>query len=939
MLKNTYKAILGANGNLTDAKTGRTFNGDIDYLFNSSFNADGELASTKSAADAFIAAAKAAAKAADDAAAALKESNAKTAYQIDYIEYGTGKILASKTIYDQAGTYIDEYESTIKAGVPAGYVISANGTSYDPTFINYKDPAVQKVTGKSAATISKAHIYVNKKAESAVGTTTYQIDYIDGATGKILSSKRVYDQAGASISKYESAIKSGVPEGYTIDTGRSSYDPSFVDYTGTATPKKLSKAYIVVNGKAAVDTSFGTGDRTTHVEDTDAIYADGYKYGETGATLPSLAGKSEAYKAAFARGFNAGAAVRGEKLAAYKAGYQYGETGAVLPDLAGKSDDYKTAFSGGFTEGGKVYADKLAGTKAGYQTGVTGATLPSLDGKSDAYKEAFSKAYTQGFAGHLAVLDAKATQDATTEANAEAAAGYKAGYQYGETGAVLPDLAGKSDAYKEAFSKGFTDGGKVYSDKQAGYKAGVQYGETGAVLPDLAGKSDAYKEAFSAGFTKGGETFADTLAGTKAGYQTGVTGATLPSLDGKSDAYKTAFSKAYTQGFAAHQAILEAQAAQNATTKANEDNASFNAYKAEEAAQLAKDVAAKNAAAAAAAKAKADQDNASFNEYKLGEASRLSAKTVADAGYKAGYQYGETGAVLPSLDGKSDAYKEAFSKGFTDGGKVYADKLAGTKAGYQTGVTGATLPDLAGKSDAYKEAFSKAYTQGYAGHLAVLDAKDTQDATTQANADKAAGYKAGYQYGETGAVLPSLDGKSDAYKNAFSEGFTAGSEVHFDKLAGYKAGYQYGETGAVLPSLDGKSDAYKDAFSAGFTKGVIAHFDAMAAAKAKAKQDQDNASFNEFKLDEASRLSAKFANKGTATTPATKPATTPATKTPATTAAVKTTAAKTNDQTTATKKDLPQTGDDVNVVASSLGVVAVVGALFGLAGTSLKKRA
>ncbi|WP_179395584.1 KxYKxGKxW signal peptide domain-containing protein [Lacticaseibacillus absianus] len=41
----------------------------------------------------------------------------------------------------------------------------------------------------------------------------------------------------------------------------------------------------------------------------------------------------------------------------------------------------------------------------------------------------------------------------------------------------------------------------------------------------------------------------------------------------------------------------------------------------------------------------------------------------------------------------------------------------------------------------------------------------------------------------------------------------------------------------------------------------------------------------------------------------------------------------------AAKAALPQTGDSVNPIASSLGVVAVIGALFGLAGTSLKKRA
>ncbi|WP_162205175.1 hypothetical protein, partial [Lacticaseibacillus thailandensis] len=51
--------------------------------------------------------------------------------------------------------------------------------------------------------------------------------------------------------------------------------------------------------------------------------------------------------------------------------------------------------------------------------------------------------------------------------------------------------------------------------------------------------------------------------------------------------------------------------------------------------------------------------NTSFNDYKQQEDQNLADKV---AGEKAGSQYGETGATLPSLDGKSDAYKNAFSE-------------------------------------------------------------------------------------------------------------------------------------------------------------------------------------------------------------------------------------------------------------------------------------
>lgn len=67
---------------------------------------------------------------------------------------------------------------------------------------------------------------------------------------------------------------------------------------------------------------------------------------------------------------------------------------------------------------------------------------------------------------------------------------------------------------------------------------------------------------------------------------------------------------------------------------------------------------------------------------------------------------------------------------------------------------------------------------------------------------------------------------------------------------------------------------------------------------------------------------------------------TPTPKTPTKTPAPTKTAAKAATTTSAKKatKTLPKTGDTTNTVASSIGVVAVIGALFGLAGTT-KKRA
>ncbi|KRM87633.1 LPXTG cell wall anchor domain-containing protein [Lacticaseibacillus thailandensis] len=172
-----------------------------------------------------------------------------------------------------------------------------------------------------------------------------------------------------------------------------------------------------------------------------------------------------------------------------------------------------------------------------------------------------------------------------------------------------------------------------------------------------------------------------------------------------------------------------------------------------------------------------------------------------------------------------------------------------------------------------------------------------------------------------------------------------------------------------MPSLDGKSEAYKNAFSEGFTAGATEHFKALAAEQ-QAKKNADTASetFNEFRKQEDQALADKFATTETSTTTANgaqkttgaQKATTDTNKTTGTAAktttpepkalATKTTAADTKAAATtaapmsrmaqkAAAKAYPSTGDDNNVVASALGVVAVMGALFGFAGTSLKKRA
>jgi LPXTG-motif cell wall-anchored protein len=302
---------------------------------------------------------------------------------------------------------------------------------------------------------------------------------------------------------------------------------------------------------------------------------------------------------------------------------------------------------------------------------------------------------------------------------------------------------------------------------------------------------------------------------------------------------------------------------------------------------------------------------------------------------------------LPDLANKSTNYKDNFAQGFDAGAATRAQKLAAAK--------------------------DKANAENQANHMgqATTPTQDTIDAASKADEANTA-FRDGQRYGETGAILPDLAGKSANYKDNFAQGFDAGAATRALKLTAQKAeanqafidGQRYGETGAILPDLADKSTNYKNNFAKGFDAGAATRAQKLAAARAKHAQEvldshkkgQDYTDYKKIDQAYADGLAAAkkaAAEKQTTTTTPSKPATTTDTKadtkttTPAATVKTAATVAKATPAATTltqaakstTAAALPTTGDDANTATTAVGVLAVMGTLFGLAGTSLKKRA
>ncbi|MCI1986100.1 MAG: LPXTG cell wall anchor domain-containing protein [Lactobacillus sp.] len=683
----------------------------------------------------------------------------------------------------------------------------------------------------------------------------------------------------------------------------------------------------------------------------DAGYAAGQKVGALGANPPAIKYVSDAYSQGYTAGYNAGHAAWSEKVNTKPTTDQSNQNNA---DQAGAG---RTTTNETPTPTDKSNQNNADQAGAGRTTTNETPTPTDKSNQNNA---------DQAGAGRTTTNETPTPTDQSNQNNAnqtgktaDELAAYAKGLQLGRKGVAAIQssyLDGMSAGDKEAFLAGVTAGHVQFNDRLAAEKKaeanqafidGQRYGETGAVLPDLANKSTNYKDNFAQGFDAGAATRAQKLAAAKDkataeneanhmgqattpaqdtidaaskadeantafrdGQRYGETGAVLPDLADKSTNYKDNFAQGFNAG-----AATRAQKLAAAKDKANAENQANHMGQATTPTQDTIDAA-----------SKADEANTAFRD---------------------GQRYGETGAVLPDLANKSTNYKDNFAQGFDAGAATRAQKLAAAK--------------------------DKANAENQANHMgqATTPTQDTIDAASKADEANTA-FRDGQRYGETGAILPDLAGKSANYKDNFAQGFDAGAATRALKLTAQKAeanqafidGQRYGETGAILPDLADKSTNYKNNFAKGFDAGAATRAQKLAAARAKHAQEvldshkkgQDYTDYKKIDQAYADGLAAAkkaAAEKQTTTTTPSKPATTTDTKadtkttTPAATVKTAATVAKATPAATTltqaakstTAAALPTTGDDANTATTAVGVLAVMGTLFGLAGTSLKKRA
>ncbi|TPR39824.1 hypothetical protein DY130_04755 [Apilactobacillus micheneri] len=207
----------------------------------------------------------------------------------------------------------------------------------------------------------------------------------------------------------------------------------------------------------------------------------------------------------------------------------------------------------------QAYIDAYEGAYNGYNNGLNGGSQkPSSDkdakyGNDTTYSAAYDNAFKQGQND----IPAPTPTPAPNNDKDDQAAGTKAGQQAFAGGTPLNinhvNFAGKSQAYKDAFTKG-------YNDSQAGFNAGLNGGKNNSDNPSFkAGyqSAQAYKQGVKDA-TRGKKPAKNSSDAYKVGYEAykaGISGkkANRATLDKLAPAYRKAYEKNYQ---AAHKAYV-----------------------------------------------------------------------------------------------------------------------------------------------------------------------------------------------------------------------------------------------------------------------------------------------------------------------------------------------------------------------------------------------
>ncbi|NBI00520.1 hypothetical protein FG111_02780 [Lactobacillus kunkeei] len=438
----------------------------------------------------------------------------------------------------------------------------------------------------------------------------------------------------------------------------------------------------------------------------------------------------------------------------------------------------------------KVQSAGYAAAKQGHDLQQAGQKLTDAQKNNSALNTGFndSKSGNDG----LAAAGSNTTPDMTkwTQPQKDGYQGTVDAYANGQSDGQMPDLTGKSQAYKDAYTTSYNDAKQKATQGANAALTGQPVDQTGwtqkqkdAYATGVTNANNAYKQnqdnvnatnPYSAG-SDGSESF----EGAKAGFADGTNGGQT-SLDGKSDVFKAAYNKA------------QQEAKQNAQAGIDE----FTANKS-------------NTATASATDAKNVAHNDGYTQAEAGYKGQTGAGiNTNDPAYKAGQQLrSDENTGVSAAQKATGSDDKSFTPANASQKAAYDAALAGITAGANNNNNGQTVPE---GDSAQAKAYADAYTQAHElGMQKAADGANAFNAGQADNSDKSLAGQAqsqGYKDAQSGHdVAVNKQTPTEAQKNnpSFMAGYNAAESA--------RTGLSDIEKGATTPTSHVDDNAYKQA--------------------------------------------------------------------------------------------------------------------------------
>ncbi|MDN2612040.1 DUF5776 domain-containing protein [Apilactobacillus sp. EABW-1NA] len=438
----------------------------------------------------------------------------------------------------------------------------------------------------------------------------------------------------------------------------------------------------------------------------------------------------------------------------------------------------------------KVQSAGYNAAKQGHDLQQAGQTLTEAQKNNSALNTGFndSKSGNEG----LAAAGSNTTPNMTnwTQPQKDGYQGTVDAYANGQSDGQMPDLTGKSQAYKDAYTTSYNDAKQKATQGANAALTGQPVDQTGwtqkqkdAYATGVTNANNAYKQnqdnvnatnPYSAG-SDGSESF----DGAKAGFADGTNGGQT-SLDGKSDVFKAAYNKA------------QQEARQNAQAGIDE----FTANKS-------------NTANATATDAKNVAHNDGYTQAQAGYNGQTGPGiNTNDPAYKAGQQLRtdeNTGVSAAQQATGSD--DKSFTPVNASQKAAYDAALAGITAGANNNNNGQSVSE---GDSAQAKAYTDAYTQAHAlGMQKAADGANAFNAGQADNSDKSLAGQAqsqGYkdaQSGHDAAVNKQTPTEAQRNNPSFMAGYNAAQSA--------RTGLSDIEKGATTPTSHADNSAYTQA--------------------------------------------------------------------------------------------------------------------------------